>query len=155
MLCEKQGGKTMTREDMMRLERQKEELLDSQKQLERQQQKNYENLGKRFFELYGNENDSKLSKELEEIMQVRNFFSQIDAQLDEIKLKMMEPIDNICPKCGKKMESDAKFCSECGTKLDNAQNLVQKTPVQKICPSCGHTVKPGAKFCGKCGSSIQ
>ena len=52
MLCEKQGGKTMTREDMMRLERQKEELLDSQKQLERQQQKNYENLGKRFFELY-------------------------------------------------------------------------------------------------------
>ena len=155
MLCEKQGGKTMTRGDMMRLERQKEELLDSQKQLERQQQKNYENLGKRFFELYGNENDSKLSKELEEIMQVRNFFSQIDAQLEEIKLKMMEPIDNICPKCGKKMESDAKFCSECGTKLDNAQNLVQKTPVQKICPSCGHTVKPGAKFCGKCGSSIQ
>ena len=145
----------MTREDMMRLERQKEELLDSQKQLERQQQKNYENLGKRFFELYGNENDSKLSKELEEIMQVRNFFSQIDAQLEEIKLKMMEPIDNICPKCVKKMESDAKFCSECGTKLDNAQNLVQKTPVQKICPSCGHTVKPGAKFCGKCGSSIQ
>lgn len=145
----------MTKEDMMRLEKQKEELLESQKQLEKQQKKNYEDLGKRFFELHGNESYPELSKELGEIMQVKNSFSQIDGQLEEIKLKMMEPIDNICPKCGKKMESDAKFCSECGTKLDNTQNLVQKTPVQKICPSCGHTVKLGAKFCGKCGSPIQ
>ncbi len=48
-----------------------------------------------------------------------------------------------CPKCGKKMDAEARFCPDCGTEFGMA------------CPSCGKPVKAGDFFCSSCGSKIE
>ena len=52
-----------------------------------------------------------------------------------------------CPKCGAKVEEDAKFCPECGQKMEEEDG--------EPCPKCGANVPAGAKFCPECGQAMQ
>ena len=47
-----------------------------------------------------------------------------------------------CPKCGAKIDANAKFCPECGQKILHA------------CPKCGTEVSPNQKFCPECGNKL-
>ena len=50
----------------------------------------------------------------------------------------------LCPKCGAKLDKDAKFCQKCGEKLE-----------LDFCPNCGHPISKGSAFCDKCGKEIK
>ena len=54
---------------------------------------------------------------------------------------------SVCPVCGPRPETSAKFCSDCGRLLNLAGTAGQ-------CNSCGASVPNGAKFCGECGSAL-
>lgn len=55
--------------------------------------------------------------------------------------------DIVCPKCGAKLSTNAKFCFECGTKIE------QFAEYDKICVVCGEKT-PKGKFCMKCGAPL-
>lgn len=54
----------------------------------------------------------------------------------------------VCPTCGPRPESDAKFCSDCGQTLVGAGSSTS-------CTGCGEVVPAGAKFCGECGTALE
>jgi len=53
----------------------------------------------------------------------------------------------VCPSCGPRPESSAKFCSNCGRALEIVRGGVR-------CSGCGTPAPPGAKFCGECGTAL-
>jgi hypothetical protein len=53
----------------------------------------------------------------------------------------------ICPLCGPRPESTAKFCSDCGRAVEKADEAVR-------CSACGTLAPAGAKFCGECGTAL-
>lgn len=53
----------------------------------------------------------------------------------------------VCPACGPRPESSAKFCSDCGRPVEIAGVFAQ-------CDTCGTPAPPGAKFCGECGAGL-
>lgn len=48
----------------------------------------------------------------------------------------------VCPSCGKKNLSSAKFCSGCGSALE------------LLCPRCGAAYTAQDRFCSQCGASL-
>ena len=50
----------------------------------------------------------------------------------------------ICPDCGTKLQTGARFCFKCGRKIEAV----------KICPDCGTVLPEEAKFCFHCGKKI-
>lgn len=71
---------------------------------------------------------------------VKNTLGNVDMASREIN---KEP-ENICPKCGSKNPSNAKFCLNCGEKFE----------IQAVCPNCGKPIISGAKFCLECGTKL-
>jgi uncharacterized membrane protein YhaH (DUF805 family) len=53
--------------------------------------------------------------------------------------------ETVCPACGMKNLSDAKFCAGCGGKMEAGK---------RIC-ACGTELEPGTKFCSKCGAKVE
>jgi hypothetical protein len=53
----------------------------------------------------------------------------------------------VCPVCGPRSESSARFCSDCG-------RPVKFSGVSLRCGVCGVPAPQGAKFCGECGASL-
>jgi hypothetical protein len=53
----------------------------------------------------------------------------------------------VCPSCGPRPESTAKFCSECG-------RAVEIRGAGARCSGCGTPAPPGAKYCGECGTAL-
>ena len=65
-----------------------------------------------------------------------------------------EEADVLCPNCGKKLNSDARFCRWCGKSLSNKE-ICPKIPSEMLsCPNCGKELKPTAIFCNRCGHKI-
>jgi hypothetical protein len=53
----------------------------------------------------------------------------------------------VCPTCGPRPESTAKYCSDCGGTLRIDDALAH-------CGGCGMRAPLGAKFCGECGTAL-
>jgi len=53
----------------------------------------------------------------------------------------------VCPSCGPRPESSAKFCSDCGRPVKLSGEVT-------LCGACGVPAPPGAKFCGECGGRL-
>ena len=49
-----------------------------------------------------------------------------------------------CPKCGTKLDENAKFCKKCGANLEG-----------KVCPNCGQVAPLDADFCENCGKELK
>ena len=50
----------------------------------------------------------------------------------------------ICPRCGPRPESDARFCSRCGLSLAGAG----------FCTACGAALTTDSRYCGECGVQV-
>ncbi|HHV59246.1 MAG TPA: zinc-ribbon domain-containing protein [Clostridiaceae bacterium] len=48
-----------------------------------------------------------------------------------------------CTKCGFEINTDVKFCPECGTRQE-----------EQTCKKCGAKLGAGAKFCSECGTAV-
>lgn len=63
-------------------------------------------------------------------------------------------IEEVCPNCGKKVNTGSKFCIYCGSPIVSvAQNIVE--PDGKICKACGKPLEEGAAFCTYCGTAVE
>lgn len=111
-------------------------------------EKNYQKLGKLYYELKGNEPES----ELEELVAfIHNSFDKIDKMNEEIA-----ELENVqkCPVCGTPLESDMIFCVGCGTKIEwpDTTPYDPQMPETKFCINCGTRIPRDANFCTKCGA---
>ncbi len=59
--------------------------------------------------------------------------------------------DPLCPNCGCKIPSGARFCEQCGCDLRAAS----PGTAERICPSCGRRCKGREVYCGICGAKIE
>ena len=57
----------------------------------------------------------------------------------------------LCPNCGFKVASAARFCKQCGFDLQNAQ----AKETERVCKNCGHLCKENEVYCGKCGTKLE
>ena len=57
----------------------------------------------------------------------------------------------LCPNCGFKVTSDARFCKQCGFDLQIAQTKA----MERVCKNCGHLCKENEVYCGKCGTKLE
>ena len=57
--------------------------------------------------------------------------------------------EKICPNCGARNDSDAKFCTVCGTQIP------EKKVEKNYCFECGYKLVKDAKFCPNCGTEIK
>ena len=103
-------------------------------------EKNYQKLGRAYFELKGNEPEP----ELEELVTlIRSSYGKI-AELENVQK---------CPVCGTILESDMIFCVGCGTKIEwpDTTPYDPQMPETKFCIYCGTRIPREANFCTKCG----
>lgn len=111
-------------------------------------EKNYQKLGKLYYELKGNEPEA----ELEELVAViRGSYEKIDEMKD--KIAELENAQK-CPVCGTVLERDMIFCVGCGTKIEWPDNTPYdpQMPETKFCINCGTRIPRDANFCTKCGA---
>ena len=63
--------------------------------------------------------------------------------LAELRAGVMPAAAPVCPVCGPRPESDARYCSSCATYLSGS------------CAACGAAVtEPAARYCARCGMSL-
>ena len=75
----------------------------------------------------------------------------VEEPAEEVTEEAVEEISEgnntqICPKCGREVEGEARFCRFCGQDL--------QAEVKLTCPNCGHEYEKGMKFCGRCGQRL-
>lgn len=57
----------------------------------------------------------------------------------------------LCPNCGFKVTSAARFCKQCGFDLQ----IAQAKATEHVCKNCGHLCKENELYCGKCGTKLE
>lgn len=103
-------------------------------------EQNYQALGERYFQLFG---DAPVTELAELVDNLKDLTSQISACEKEIQV-LMGMIQ--CPSCGKLLEKDSVFCTSCGLKI------IPEDAV--ICPNCHVVLDKNAAFCNNCGQKI-
>lgn len=144
----------MTRQEMKELQEEKVQMQQIYEEILKEQRRNFSILGHDYYKKVTEEGEliiSELTSYIEEIKEAEIKISKLQQQMSSLDKELQEPVDNICPKCGKLMEVEAKFCSACGTFL----KVEQDQSKENVCRSCGNTLKAGAHFCGKCGASVS
>ncbi len=145
----------MTKQEYKNWELMKQELEEQERILDVQKQEYYQKLGQQYYIIAGENYDSSLEEIMSKLKKNQEQLLELEIKIDEVEQKLQEPVDNICPRCGKVMEASAKFCSECGARLGE-ENISGHVEViqESLCKSCGSILKPNAKFCGKCGTPV-
>lgn len=128
------------------------ELKKQEEELDADCKAVYQELGQKYYGKMGADIDPSFQELADRIKKNMDAVSDLQERLEEAEQKLLEPVENNCPNCGKVMESTAKYCSECGTKLTG--EVVVSEPQEKICKKCGKYLKPDAQFCGRCGSPV-
>lgn len=144
----------MTKQDYKELENIKREVETQIKALEQGTGELYQKLGREYYKIMGDTYDSSLQTLVEDLKKQEEKAAKLCSTMRDIEERMKEPVDNICPKCGKVMESGAKFCSECGFRLTDEVHVEAIVPMEPTCKSCGNILKQGSRFCGKCGTMV-
>lgn len=84
----------------------------------------------------------EVDKEVEEEEQKREADGGEEGMTREEKDE--DEVEEVCPKCGHRVEPGDRFCPYCGEMLE----------VIRYCPQCGFEVKRGDRFCRNCGAKL-
>ena len=86
----------------------------------------YQEIGKKVYEKYVNNESLNLKEELKEE------FEKIDTLAKEIEEARLEVLKlnnkRLCPNCFAEVEKTSAFCPKCGGKLEAEQEVVEKAP---------------------------
>lgn len=112
---------------------------------------NYNKIGEKYFELFGDCADENLSGFIAAIKESLQKIEEYEEQVK--KLKGIE----CCEKCGADLKEGALFCTSCGTKAPQPQaeeTVVVQVPA-RVCVTCGMQLTEGALFCSGCGKKAE
>lgn len=146
----------MTKQEMQKLQEEKNQIEQIYEEMLQEQQHNCSILGQEYYKKVIENPElmlGELASYVEGIKNTEERLASVQNQMTDIEKALEEPIDNICPKCGKVMEAEAKFCSACGTPLDVPEASNEENN-ENICKNCGNVLRPEARFCGKCGMPV-
>lgn len=83
--------------------------------------------------------------------QVQRLQQEIAANKEAIEKLSVE---EVCPNCGKKINSGSRFCIYCGAAITGEASQPVNESGEK-CASCGKTLEEGAAFCTYCGTPVE
>ena len=108
-------------------------------------------LGKKYFALFKDSPDEKLSSDIQKI---KSFHKKI-VDLETAILRARGIVK--CSKCGSENSIKARFCSKCGTPLMDIVSIKEQKNVAKpaFCMFCGNALYPDALFCSNCGNKVM
>lgn len=145
----------MTKQEMQKLQEERAQMDQVLEEMLKEQQHNCSVLGQEYYKKVNDEAElliSDLAPYVDVVKEAEIRIAKFKDDMATIDKAMQEPIDNICPHCGKLMETEARFCSACGTPLDTT-GIQAEVKKENVCRNCGNILKPEARFCGKCGTA--
>lgn len=108
----------------------------------------YYDLGKLYFEKYGENPHGEAQAVCKEIF----------ARLDEIESLKKDLVVakgmKICPNCNAECPMEVPFCSSCGSKLPMPEPPAQQEETVGFCSACGQKIAAGSAFCPACGTPV-
>lgn len=108
----------------------------------------YEQLGRKYVELYGESPDDSFKEYVDSI-------KQSEEAIIGYKDKVIELKGNTkCTSCGAEIPAGSMFCSVCGNKVTVPEQPVGDTDGRK-CASCGAAIPVGSRFCTSCGKPVE
>ena len=151
-------GVVETTKEVFAVTRLKGQKAEVQKGLDLQ----YQELGKKYMEICGEEAPESLAQTVQEIRISLDQIRAIDQQIDDIRGK------KLCPFCEKPLLEDALFCAYCGKRLADAESAEAEEepaagsapaeepakPAVLTCPHCGGENREGSIFCMHCGKKM-
>lgn len=105
-------------------------------------------IGLRYFANYREECREKCPELVGQIEQLQMEIAANKQMVEQLS------IVEVCPNCGKKLDTNAKFCVYCGTAINRSEAPAPKMS-GKICASCGTPLEEDAAFCTNCGTPVQ
>ncbi|MBQ8514853.1 MAG: hypothetical protein IJ496_05590 [Ruminococcus sp.] len=143
-------------------------LTNSIKDEERQIAKAYQEIGKKYREMYGAAPAPEFAALLDDIAKREVLIAEYRKKVQQNKGKMN------CPSCGAEMDCTSPFCAGCGAKNAVAEEIARAKAeaaakaaaeaeakaaaaaapevVTKTCPACGTVLAPENLFCTNCGA---
>lgn len=111
----------------------------------------YREIGRKYFEKYGDDPDEEFKEAFEQIHECRQKIEQTQEEITKLKSRFN------CPNCGAPFKHGSIYCSKCGTKLPE----IEESPKNDIpegaqkCPKCNNILKADALFCNECGTKLE
>lgn len=99
------------------------------KNLAAEKEKVFTELGKAFFEQYG-------QQDIEEFAELLNKIRSIDENIKEVNEQIAAIKANKCKYCGAELEPGAHFCTKCGHKVEEEveKEVETEVPVEEVVP---------------------
>ena len=133
-------------EDTAKLEKLDAVICEEEKAIE----KCYTELGKAYFEKYGENCEGSFQAYTASIKGAKAKIEDCKAQIKELKGIIA------CPKCGKDVNKTDTFCVGCGTRIAPEPVAVAPAPVQtNKCAACGAVLDADSVFCTNCGTKVE
>lgn len=110
----------------------------------------YLEIGKKYFELHGDDFEPALEEEVLSIKEANTKIADYNEQIKRLKGIVR------CSVCGGEVPYGAPFCSSCGSKMMN-ENTVEPAAESNVrrCRNCGVPLTDGVAFCTNCGTKAE
>ena len=100
---------------------------------------------------YTNYMEECVTKFPELAKQVQDLQAELAANKEMIEKLSVE---EVCPNCGKKVNTGSKFCIYCGSPITASVQTTEEVSGE-MCKACGKPLEEGAAFCTYCGTAVK
>ena len=107
----------------------------------------YEEIGKKYVEMYGSAPDENFAENIQIIMDAKSKINEYHEKVEELRGFTK------CPNCGAEVPNGSLFCASCGTKISVSKNAEAGNTM--YCSGCGARIPEGSRFCTSCGMPVE